>query len=143
VADTGFVTDPDAHGDPIAGLTVCYDAECEVCRTAVARLRRMDHARALRLIPLQEVARELPELAAGRGPEAWGSALHVVEPDGRVTAGGEAILRIAETLPGLKPIARLGRLPLVRHLVEPLYRLMARHRHRLDRFLRNGRGGNG
>jgi hypothetical protein len=35
----------------------------------------------------------------------------------------------------LRPIARLGRLPLVNQLVEPLYRLVARHRHRLSRLL--------
>jgi hypothetical protein len=33
-------------------------------------------------------------------------------------------------------VARLGRLPVVNRLVEPMYRLVARHRHRLSRLLR-------
>jgi predicted DCC family thiol-disulfide oxidoreductase YuxK len=87
------------------------------------------------MVPFQRVAAELPEVAARIGPRDLTSALHVVEPNGRLTSGGAAILQIAETIPRLRAIARLGRLPVVNGLVEPLYRLIARHRHRLSRLL--------
>ena len=87
------------------------------------------------MVPFQRIAAELPEVAARIDPRDLTSALHVVEPNGRLTSGGRAVLRIAETIPRLRPIARLGRLPVVNGLVEPLYRLIARHRHRLSRLL--------
>lgn len=120
-----------------ARLIVCYDGECGVCLAAIERLRNLDGDERLQFVPAQRVATELPGLAARIAPGALSSALHVVEPDGRWISGGEAVLRIAETVPRLRPIARLGRLPLVNPLVEPLYRLVARHRHRLSRLLRS------
>jgi predicted DCC family thiol-disulfide oxidoreductase YuxK len=118
-----------------AQLTVCYDGACRVCAAAVERLRNLDGAERLRFVPAQRVTTEVPEFAARIEPGALSSALHIVEPDGHWVSGGAAVLRIAETIPRLRPIARLGRLPVVNRLVEPLYRLVARHRHRLSRLL--------
>jgi len=117
-------------------LTVCYDGECAVCAAAVERLAKLDRDRSLRIVPFQRVAGELPDVAARIDAADLTSALHVVEPDGRLTSGGEAVLRIAEAVPRLRLVARLGRLPLVSRLVEPMYGLVARHRHRLSRMLR-------
>jgi predicted DCC family thiol-disulfide oxidoreductase YuxK len=119
-----------------ARLIVCYDGECGVCLAAVERLRNLDGDERLRFVPAQRVTSEFPDFAARIEPGALSSALHVVEPDGRWVSGGEAVLRIAETLPRLRSVARLGRLPVVNRLVEPMYRLVARHRHRLSRLLR-------
>jgi len=121
---------------PRARLIVCYDGECGVCLAAVERLRNIDAEERLRFVPAQRVMSELPDFAARIGPGALSSALHVVEPDGRWVSGAEAVLRIAETVPRLRPMARLGRLRLVNPLIDPLYRLVARHRHRLSRLLR-------
>lgn len=118
-----------------ASLIVCYDGACGVCAAAVQRLRRLDDERRLLFVPGHRVAIELPDVAARLEPSALSSALHVVESDGSWISGGEAVLRIAEAVPRLRPIARLGRLPVVNLLVEPLYRLVARHRHRLSRIL--------
>ncbi|MGH2393258.1 MAG: thiol-disulfide oxidoreductase DCC family protein [Candidatus Limnocylindria bacterium] len=118
-----------------ARLIVCYDGECGVCLAAIERLRKLDSAERLRFMPAQRVTSELPEFASRIEPGALSSALHVVEPDGQWVSGAEAVLRIAETVPRLRPIARLGRLPVVNRLVEPLYQLVARHRHRLSRLI--------
>jgi predicted DCC family thiol-disulfide oxidoreductase YuxK len=118
-------------------IVVCYDGECEVCITAVGRLRRLDRGQRLRMVPFQQAARELPELASAVGSNALTSALHVIEPDGTWISGGAAVLRIAEVIPRLRLVARLGRLPVVDRLVEPMYGLVARHRHRLSRLLRS------
>jgi len=127
----------DQHLPARARLIVCYDGTCAVCAAAVTRLRTLDGQERLRFVPAQQVTSELPDFAGRIEPGALSSALHVIEPDGRWISGGEAVLRIAETVPRLRPIARLGRLPLVNPLVEPLYRLVARHRHRLSRLLRS------
>ena len=126
---------------PTREIVVCYDGECEVCTTAVARLRRLDNGRRLRMVPFQRAATELPGLTARIDPQALTSAIHVIEPDGTWTSGGAAVLRIAEAVPRLRFIARLGRLPVVNRLVEPMYGLVARHRHRLSRLLRSAGSG--
>jgi hypothetical protein len=54
-------------------------------------------------------------------------SLELVEPDGRVRAGGDALNALAERLPG---VGWAVRLPL-----ERTYRLVARNRHRLARLV--------
>lgn len=116
-------------------IIVCYDGECEVCITAIGRLRRLDDGHKLRMVPFQQAAAEFPGLTARIDPRALTSAIHVIEPDGTWTSGAAAVLRIADAIPRLRFVARLGRLPVVNRLVEPMYGLVARHRHRLSRVM--------
>jgi predicted DCC family thiol-disulfide oxidoreductase YuxK len=110
------------------GLTVLYDAHCRLCTRIAARLAAMDRLDRLRFVPLQMAAHDRPavrDLAASRDLMA---SLHVVDEAGAWVAGGEAMIRIWEQLPGLRPLASFARLPLVRSLVEPAYRFVAGHR---------------
>ena len=116
-------------------LIVSYDGECAICTAAAGRLGRLDQGRRLRLVPLQRAATEYPALVARVGSTEMSGALHVFESDGSWSSGSEAVLRIVDTIPRLRPIDLLGRLPVVSLFVEPLYRLIAQHRHRLSRIL--------
>lgn len=120
--------------EPTAPLTVAYDAECALCRSAVRRLGKLDTRGRLSLVPFQELTPRSDEIGGPRLGELAG-ALHVLRPDGSTVSGGQAVLEAASTVPSLRPIAALGRLPIVNRLVEPLYRLVARHRHRLSRLI--------
>jgi predicted DCC family thiol-disulfide oxidoreductase YuxK len=119
-------------------VTVCYDGACLLCRESVARVQAMYRGRRIRWVPYQDLAASDPELAKRLGSRDLASALHVIEGDGSVRSGADAILRIAEIVPRLRLFARLGRLPIVNRLVEPMYGLVARHRHRLSRLFRSG-----
>jgi predicted DCC family thiol-disulfide oxidoreductase YuxK len=117
-------------------VTVCYDGECELCAQAVARVRSVYHGRRIDWVPYQELDRgQIDALDELKGRDL-ASAMHVIESDGTVHAGADAVLRIAEIVPRLGPFARIGRLPVIRHLVGPMYGLIARHRHRIGRLLR-------
>jgi predicted DCC family thiol-disulfide oxidoreductase YuxK len=117
-------------------LTVLYDADCGWCSAVARRLRRLDRGSRLRFVPLQ---------AAERSPDAGvamlarrrdlAATLHVVDASGAWTSGGAAVLWILESLPPLRPLARLARLPIVGRLIEPAYRVVADHRGRLSRLL--------
>ncbi len=61
--------------------------------------------------------------------------LHVRDAQGAWWKGGEATMRIAESVPLLRSLALVGRLPLISALVEPGYRLLARHRDPLGRLV--------
>ena len=117
-------------------LTVLYDADCGLCSVSASVLRRVDRGRERRLslVPLR-VARLDPQTTLTEADLT--ESLRVRAPDGGWHAGGEAVLRIAEALPALRPLAVLGRLPLLRPLVEPAYRLVARNRHRISALLRS------
>lgn len=117
-------------------VTVCYDGECELCAQAVARVRSVYHGRRIDWVPYQELdSRRVTALDELKGRDL-ASAIHVIEADGTVRSGADAVLRIADIVPRLGTFARLGRLPVIRHLVGPMYGLIARHRHRISRLLR-------
>ncbi|MGH2463427.1 MAG: thiol-disulfide oxidoreductase DCC family protein [Candidatus Limnocylindria bacterium] len=119
---------------PAAPLTVAYDAECALCRSAARRLETLDRHQRVTLVPIRDMALGDQPTDAPRPGELAG-ALLVVRPDGSWLSGGQAVLEIAANVPLLRPIAALGRLPFVNRLVDPLYRLVARHRHRLSRVI--------
>ena len=109
-------------------LTVLYDAHCRFCSRVAARLAAMDQLDRLRFVPLQVAAHDRPEVRALAASRDLSASLHVIDEDGRWVAGGEAMVRIWEQVPALRPLARFARLPVARSLVEPGYRFVARHR---------------
>ena len=121
------------QGPPLGRLTVLYDARCRVCTRIAARLVAMDSGGLLRVRPLQWAARDpqpgVRQLAAAHDLRR---SLHVIDESGDWIAGGAAMLRILETIPRLRPVARVGRLPVTRALVEPGYRWFARNRARFS-----------
>jgi predicted DCC family thiol-disulfide oxidoreductase YuxK len=119
-------------------VTVCYDGACSLCAESVARIRRLDDGHRIRWVPYQDLAGLDPALARRVGTRDLGSALHVIEADGSVRSGAAAVVRIADTVPRLRIFARLARLPVVNRLIEPMYGLVARHRHRISRWLGSG-----
>jgi predicted DCC family thiol-disulfide oxidoreductase YuxK len=119
-------------------VTVCYDGSCPLCRESVARVQELYRGRRIRWVPYQALSGVDPALADRLASRDLGSALHVIEADGSIRSGAAAVLRIADIVPRLRPFARLGRLPIVNRLVEPMYGLVARHRHRLSRLFRSG-----
>jgi predicted DCC family thiol-disulfide oxidoreductase YuxK len=94
------------------------------------RLAGMDADRRLRLVPLQRAAVDRPEVQRLSEERDLRRSLHVIDEAGRWASGGEAVLRIMERLPGLRPLACLARRPPLSTLVEPAYRLVADHRAR-------------
>jgi predicted DCC family thiol-disulfide oxidoreductase YuxK len=134
---SGEASMSEARNSP-STVTVCYDGACSLCQESVSRLQSLDRGRRIRWVAYQDLAETDPALARHLSTRDLGSALHVVETDGSIRSGAAGVLRIAEIVPRLRPFARLGRLPIVNRLVEPMYGLVARHRHRLSRWLGSG-----
>jgi len=119
-------------------LVVLYDRDCGLCTATARALRRWDRHDRLELLPLQDAAASaLPSVAiAGRGLPLT-AALHVVDAGtGSVRAGGDGALAIAAVLPGGWVARALGAVPPFRWVVGVGYGLVARHRHRIGRWLR-------
>lgn len=112
-------------------VSVCYDAECGICSASADLLRRVDRVGRLRLVPLQ-AAPDIPTVAAVGASSELRTGLHVISADGTFAAGAEALLRLCDALPPLRPFAWLGRLPFLHPFVERLYSLVAANRRRVS-----------
>ena len=112
-------------------LTVLFDSDCGFCTRSAGVLRRLDRARRLDLVPLRATA-GLPDAPPER---LLLERMHVRDAAGGWSTGGAAWLRIADVVPALGPLAWFARLPFIRPLVEPVYAVVADHRHRLSRLL--------
>jgi len=113
-------------------LRVLYDGECGLCRAQARWLRRLDWCRRLRWEDFHVTAAQ-GTCPAGLGRESLEQSLHVVAADGRVLRGFLAVRLLARCLPALWPLVPLLYIPGAASLGEPLYRLVARNRHRLVR----------
>ena len=112
-------------------LTVLYDGECPFCTRTASILRRLDHRRRLRLLPLRDAS--LPDQPT---LEELIDSLHVVDAHGRWWAGGDAVIEICRRIPSLRPMVWLARLPLARRVIDLAYRLVADNRTLISRLLR-------
>jgi predicted DCC family thiol-disulfide oxidoreductase YuxK len=111
--------------------TVCYDADCGLCRWCAWQLRRWDRRGRLRFVPIGDPRADA--LLHDLGPERRRASWHVVSADRRVTSAGAAIPRVLELLPGGWPLAAVAdRLPAT---TERAYRWVAARRERIGRML--------
>lgn len=106
---------------------VIYDGDCPLCRNIVRGWRWLGGRRA-EFTPYQQMAEKPPGITTRDLSES----VHLIEPDGEVYKGAQAVFRLLAHRPGL------GWLPwLYRHapgfawVSERVYRWVARHRRRL------------
>ena len=112
-------------------LLVLYDGDCGICSRSARLLRRLDHDRHLRLMPLQVAG----QIADAPAVEVLLDAIHVRDADGRWSVGGSALTRIAEAVPLFRPIAIVARVPVFGRFVDWTYTRIAANRHRISRLL--------
>jgi predicted DCC family thiol-disulfide oxidoreductase YuxK len=106
---------------------LAFDGACGFCRRQAERWLGRIGERA-DLVPFQQCMDRFPEIPRS----AWESAVHLIEPDGRVLTGARAILRVLASTPRAARVLDLAeRVPGLLPLVERIYRFAARHRHRL------------
>jgi predicted DCC family thiol-disulfide oxidoreductase YuxK len=129
--------DDPVNAPAVGRLVVLYDRDCGLCTATARALRRWDRRGRLVLVPLQDVDREVPLVAAAVDGLPLDVALHVVdEATGRVAVGGGSVLAIASRLPGGRLADVLARVPPIRWGIGVAYDVVARNRHRIGRWLR-------
>jgi acetyl esterase len=106
-----------------------YDGTCGFCLGWVERIRRWDTAGTIALVPAgsREIYPELLHLS----DRALHEAMHLVLPDGRVFAGGDAVPEVLRLLPVGRWVVWIFGIPGVRWLTRRVYRWVAARRHRL------------
>jgi predicted DCC family thiol-disulfide oxidoreductase YuxK len=111
---------------------VVWDGDCAFCRAWVERWRSITGDR-VEYAPDQEVATRFPEIP----PEQFKRAVHLIEPDGRVAQGAEAVFRALAYAPRHGAwLALYESVGPFRWVSEAVYRWIAGHRNLLYRLTR-------
>lgn len=113
-------------------LTLYFDGHCAFCATEMQRLARWDVARRLAFVDIAGEGFDPAPL--GVDPSALNRELHGLTGDGRLLVGVDCLL-MAYSLAGRSGLVWPLRFRLLRRLLSPLYRLFARHRYRMSRWL--------
>ncbi len=101
-----------------------YDSDCNFCSHWIARWRHVTGDR-VDYLPSQEVAHQFPDIA----PEKFEASVQLVQRDGTVYEGAEAVFRTLAFNPNHGwPLWMYRRIPAVALVTEFLYRFVARHR---------------
>lgn len=107
-------------------LTVFYDGWCSLCAGTARSIERLDRGRG-RVRTVDFRADFSGAAAVGITAEALEGAMHALHPDGRVTAGPEAV-RDAVRAAGLGPLAAVLGWPVVGAVFARAYDVVARNR---------------
>ena len=109
-----------------------FDGDCHFCRRWIARWRQLTGER-IEYAPYQEVAVLFPDIS----PEAFRRSVQLVETDGSVTQGAEAVFRSLAYAPGRGlPYWCYRHVPLAAPIAERFYRVVASHRIGFSRLTR-------
>jgi predicted DCC family thiol-disulfide oxidoreductase YuxK len=106
-----------------------YDGDCAFCARCVALLQRWGPGAPIVYLPFQDQAAlaALPPVARSDLEQA----MHLFAPDGAVYAGAAAAPALLRLMPGGAALAAVFAVPGVPVLAAQVYRVIARHRHRL------------
>jgi predicted DCC family thiol-disulfide oxidoreductase YuxK len=105
---------------PVRRGVMLFDGTCGFCKFWIERWRHRTGSR-VEYRPFQEAGHEFPQIAPGRFEEA----VQLVEEDGRVSSGAEAVFRACELGGNRRPWPRSG-MPMA--LANAVYGFVAGHR---------------
>ena len=124
-----------------APLTVIYDGQCEICLAAVSWIAVLDRRGAVRCIAAQDG--HLTAVHPALSLTACLSELHVVDANGRIDVGWQAVARIAGAIPAIRPLTALDRSAVTRTAADGAFRYVSASRHQLSACLGGGCVGSG
>ena len=114
-----------------------YDGECRFCRACARMVAALDHRGMIAMLPFDDPAAEA--LLTPVSPERRGDSMHLVQPDGWVLSGGDALIELSRVLPGGDALASAAwRNELLRKAFASSYRFVADHRGQLSRVTPDG-----
>lgn len=115
-------------------LIVIFDGDCGICQALRRRAERLDTGRRLTFAAYQRA--DLDALAPGLTRTQASKSLYAVREDGRRLRGARAFFAAMRRLPGVwGVVGRIGSLPPLVWIAEPVYRLVARYRGTISRWL--------
>lgn len=116
-----------------------YDGECRFCRACARAVASLDRKGSIAMLPFDDPAAEA--LLASVPAERRGESMHLVQPDGWVLSGGDALIELSRVLPGGDVLASAAwRNDLLRGAFRRGYRFVADRRGQFSCVTRDGPG---
>ncbi len=117
-------------------MLLIFDGQCVLCLRAVETLRSLPCEAEIDMVPLQQ--NPLPALPCKLTREQLQAEIHVIETDGTVFKGADALIRILRTVPSLRWLEPMYRVPGLRPAASFFYKWIAKHRYRLFGKMEDG-----
>jgi len=111
--------------------TIIYDGQCQFCLGQIDKIRRLDSTESYYYLSRQSpnLLDQFPLLAS----EDFNTGLRLVNIDGHVSVGADAVYEIYKTLMPYKYIAWIYTLPIIKQFCKGVYYLIAKIRNRLKK----------
>lgn len=107
---------------------VLYDGGCGLCQRTVAWLRWADVSRRLTFSDIDRDWDRLVRQHPALDVDACREAMHVLAPDGSISAGFDGFRTLARVVPGLWPVWPILYVPGMPFVGRRVYAYVARHR---------------
>jgi predicted DCC family thiol-disulfide oxidoreductase YuxK len=116
-----------------------YDGDCRFCRACARAIASLDRTRSIALLPFDDSSAN--EMLASVPEDMRDESMHLVQPDGWVLSGGDALIELARLLPGGSHLADAARRYDALHKVfRSGYDFVARHRGQFSKIAPDGPG---
>jgi predicted DCC family thiol-disulfide oxidoreductase YuxK len=111
---------------------VVYDGQCAFCRSSIDRIRRRDRHQQFCYVPREAPGLEerFPAVAEGD----FNAGMRLIEPDGTIHVGSDAIFHIASHLPWFRWFAWTYKLPVFGFVTRKCYAWVAANRMKLSKY---------
>ena len=115
--------------------TIIYDGNCKICQRSADFSGKKIGDSKLDFLPLQDLDNSQAFLSGLKADDLLQS-LHLISENGEESKGAKAVFEILSDYPGfLGIIGRfINREPFIK-IAEPAYRVFARYRYKISRFL--------
>ncbi|WP_010529164.1 thiol-disulfide oxidoreductase DCC family protein [Lentibacillus jeotgali] len=107
---------------------VFFDAECPLCRTVKAVLRKLDWNNAIYWHPVQEVSEPVKERA--NNYKNMYDEIYMYTKNKQMLTGFNTVRKILFLLPATIPLALLLYLPFAKSIGDPAYRFVSTRRYK-------------
>jgi predicted DCC family thiol-disulfide oxidoreductase YuxK len=112
-------------------IVILYDGRCVMCTKTAARLQKMKTSTSLKAIPIQD-EQAASYLPVGYPIEQLQQEIHVINSgNNQIYRGPDAIFHVMTTIPSLRWLAYIQRIPGMKPIVSRIYRWIAKHRYQL------------
>ena len=120
------------RSDTAVTSVIVYDGACAFCRKAIEGIRKRDRKRQFRYLPRQTpgLDEKYPELALAN----FDTGMRLIQPDGTVHIGADAIYVISSKLPFFRWFAWTYQVPLIKAVTRGIYSWVATNRLKLSRY---------
>jgi len=105
-------------------ITVYYDGVCNLCSGLMDTIGTSSKGDAVARVDITKGA-----LPAGVTQQEALHDMHVLDSDGRMYKGADAVLKIMEQYSHLAFLVRLGRMPVLHTIAEGMYRVVEKTRY--------------